>query len=53
MCANRCNMLVAWVFTKLSAIALATATRFVFLDSVPCNWSSLMRATSRMTKSQS
>lgn len=42
-------MLVAWVFTELSGIALATATRFVFLDSVPCNWSSLTCATWRMT----
>lgn len=46
-------MLVAWVFTELSGIALATTIRFVFLDSVPCNWSSLTCATSRMTKSQS
>lgn len=30
-------------------MALATGTRFVFLDSVACNWSSSVYATSRMT----
>lgn len=46
---HQCNMPVAWLFTELSAMALATGTRFVFLDSVACNWSSSVYATSRMT----
>lgn len=33
--------------------SIALATRFAFPDSVPCNWSSLTCATSRVTRSQS